>query len=734
MRHERDARLTGLDERKYGWPKFGPFGGELKRQLVVTATLVLTASGAAHSETGYDLWLRYPPVGESTLLREYRSALASIVAPSASPTGRVASAELRRGLQGLLGAALPVDERVAADGAVVLGTPETSPDVAALGWGQALARLGSEGYRIRSTRIAGRSVIAIASQGELGVLYGVFHLLRLIQTGQPLAQLDVAERPRIARRLLNHWDNLDGSVERGYAGRSLWKWEELPQRVDPRVLDYARANASIGLNGTVLNNVNASPLSLSPAYIEKAAALADALRPFGIRVYLSANFAAPRTLGGLPSADPLDPQVAAWWKRKADEIYHRIPDFGGFLVKANSEGQPGPQDYGRSHADGANVLADAVAPHGGVVMYRAFVYDAHVDPDRVKRAYLEFVPLDGKFRDNVLVQVKNGPLDFQPREPFHPMFGAMPKTPLVAELQITQEYLGQSTHLAYLAPMWKEVLDADTYAKGPGSTLAKVVDGTLEGKRLTAIAGVANTGSDENWCGHPLAQANWYAYGRLAWDPDLGAAAIADEWIRMTWGGAPDVVETIRGLLLDSRETYVDYTMPLGLHHLIGGDHYAPMPENTDPRRADWSAVYYHRADGFGIGFDRTSKGSGAVDEYRSPLREQWGDPASCPERLLLWFHRLPWDHRMKSGRTLWQELVAHYTRGAEEARGFVTRWETLAGKLDAPRYEAVLAKLRQQAADAAAWRDKCLGYFQSFSQRPIQPADAAAGPPPRGH
>jgi alpha-glucuronidase len=523
------------------------------------------------------------------------------------------------------------------------------------------------------------------------------------------------------RRLLNHWDNLDGSIERGYAGTSLWKWNELPARIDPRVEDYGRANASLGINGVVLNNVNANPSILTAEYLQKCAALARALRPYGIRVYLSVNFAAPQIIGGLKTADPLDAGVARWWRDKASEIYGHIPDFGGFLVKANSEGQPGPQDYGRTHAEGANVLADAVAPHGGIVLWRAFVYSADVDPDRIKRAYLEFVPLDGRFRDNVIVQVKNGPLDFQPREPFSPLFGATPRTPLMAELQITQEYLGHSVHLVYLAPMWKEVLDADTYAAGPGSFVKKVIDGTLHGHRLNGIAGVANTGSDANWTGHDFAQANWYAFGRLAWNSDLGADEIADEWIAMTWGHSAPVRSTIKSLMLESHETYVDYTMPLGLHHLIGGDHYAPMPENPDPRRADWSAIYYHRADTTGIGFDRTRKGSAAVDQYRSPLREQFNDPTTCPEKFLLWFHRLPWDYRLVSGRTLWDELVRRYHAGAEGARTMVSRWEALRGQVDDERYRAVLAKLQHQAEDAAAWRDKCLKYFQQFSQRSVQ-------------
>jgi beta-glucosidase len=698
-------------------------------RAVVAALLSLGVGAAARAETGYDLWLRYVPVEDAAQRTAYRRLAAAIVVQETSPTARVARAELERGLSGLLGVPVPAAPTVSAGGAIVVGTPAGSPLVAALGGEKELARLGDEGYLIRSTRIGPHAATVVAARGPVGALYGAFHLLRLIQTGRPIAALDVAERPRLALRLLDHWDNLDGTIERGYAGRSLWAWDELPGRIDPRVIDYARANASIGVNGTVINSVNADPASLSAPYLEKAAALAGALRPYGLRVYLSANFAAPKRLGGLATADPLDPGVGRWWRDKADEIYRLIPDFGGFLVKANSEGQPGPQDYGRTHADGANVLADALAPHGGVVMWRAFVYDAHVDADRVKRAYAEFAPLDGRFRQNVLVQVKNGPLDFQPREPFHPLYGAMPRTPLMAELQITQEYLGQSNHLVYLAPMWKEFLDADTYAKGPGSSVARVVDGTLEGQghARTGIAGVANTGRDTNWCGHDFAQANWYAFGRLAWDPGLGADAIADEWIRMTWGGAPEVVATIREMMLASREAFVDYTMPLGLHHLIGGDHYAPMPENTDPRRPDWSATYYHRADASGIGYDRTRSGSGAVDQYRPPLREQWSDPATVPEKLLLWFHHAAWDRALESGRTLWQELIAHYRRGAEAARGFAATWEARAGQVDAERHRAVLEKLRRQAADAAAWAEKALRYFQSFSGRPL-PEAARAG------
>jgi alpha-glucuronidase len=686
-------------------------GVELLPIFALVLLGLAAASRPARAETGYDLWLRYVRVDDEALRALYGRSATSLVVTLDSPTGRILVAELQRGLKGLLGDAPVVAKSVTADGAIVVGTPSASQAISALGWKDALARVGDQGYVIRTATIGGRTATVIASSSDVGALYGAYHFLRLIQTRQPIASLDVEQRPRLDRRLLNHWDNLDGSIERGYAGRSLWKWEELPATIDPRVEDYARANASIGINGSVINSVNANPKSLTAPYLEKATAIANVFRPYGIRVYLAPNFAAPKTIGNLPTADPLDPAVAKWWKDKAAEIYKHIPDFGGFLVKANSEGQPGPQDYGRTHADGANVLADAVKPHGGIVMWRAFVYNADVDPDRVKRAYLELVPLDQKFRDNVLVQVKNGPLDFMPREPFSPLFGAAMKTPLMAELQITQEYLGHSKHLVYLAPMWKEFFEADTYAQGPGTTVAKVTGG---------IAGVANTGSDRNWTGHEFGQANWYAYGRLAWDSNLSSADIADEWIEMTWGHAPDLVAAIRGIMLDSREAFVDYTMPLGLHHLIGGDHYAVMPENDDKRRLDWSATYYHRADTSGVGFDRTTNGSNGVGQYRLPMKEQWNDPKTTPEQFLLWFHRVPWDYRLRSGLTLWDGLVYHYTRGVDEALGMEARWKALADRVDGERHQAVAARLRTQVEDAIAWREKCLRYFQQFSKRPF--------------
>ena len=683
------------------------------KRIALAALLVASLAASGRAEDGSRLWLRYDPIADSTRRATLRAAITSIVISPASPTLRVAADEFEKGTSGLLGTPIPVRNDVAADGAVIAGTPKSTRLIATLGWSDRLAALGNEGYLIRSARVGSHAVTVIAANTDIGVTYGAFHLLRLMQTGAPIVNLHVSSRPRLQLRLLDHWDNLNGSMERGYAGQSIW-WPD----PDARIAEYARADASIGINGAVLNNVNADPRVLTPPYLQKVAAAANTLRPYGIRVYLSANAAAPVMLKELTTADPLDPAVAKWWKAKSDEIYALIPDFGGFVVKANSEGQPGPQDYHRTHADGANVLADALAPHNGVVMWRAFVYNADVDPDRVKRAYMEFVPLDGKFRDNVFVQVKNGPLDFQPREPFHPLFGAMPKTPLMAELQITQEYLGQGNHLVYLAPMWKEFLDSDTYARGAGSTVAKVIDGTLEGKTRTGMVGVANTGRDANWTGHDFAQANWYAFGRLAWDPSLSAESIADEWIHMTWTDEPSAVAKIKSMMMDSREAIVHYSMPLGLHHLIGGNHYAPMPENTDPRRADWSATFYHHAGPDGIGFDRTTTGSNFLSQYFPPVRERWNDVKTTPDTLLLWFHHLPWDYRLASGRTVWEEIVRLYDLGVEQAQGFVKTWTSLKGTIDDDRYAAVLAKLERQAADAAAWRDHCVSYFRQLSRQ----------------
>lgn len=691
---------------------FGVRSGSVPLQAALLGLILLAVIGRAAAEDGYDLWLRYLKVDDPVVLSAYRKKITSIVAQGKSEIAQAIQQELRRGLEGLLGKNIPIADSPPGPGAILVGTPEDSFKVARLGWGRVLKKLGPEGYRIHTAQVDGYPVWVIASQGERGVLYGVFHLLRLLQTHRALDRLECEDKPAYPLRMLDHWDNLDGSIERGYAGKSLWRWKELPERVDARLTDYARACASIGLNGVVLNNVNTDPRILTRDYLVKAAAVAGAFRPYGLRLYLSANFGSPKALGEWPTADPLDPGVGKWWKEKADEIYSLIPDFGGFLVKANSEGQPGPQDYGRTQAQGANMLARALAPHGGSVLWRAFVYSPEVDPDRIKRAYKEFIPLDGQFLPNVLVQVKNGPLDFQPREPFHPLFGAMKQTPLMAELQVTQEYLGQSTHLVYLAPMWKEFLDSDTHAPGPE---------TLVRNRVRGMAGVANTGDDRNWCGHPFAPANWYAFGRLAWNPSLKAEDIAEEWIRMTWGNDPDLVRTLIPLMMGSREIFANYSSPLGLNGMYGGDHYSPMPWSVFPGHEDWSSPYFHRAALDGLGYDRTRQGSDAVDQYYPPLNDLWNDLATCPEEYLLWFHRLSWNYRLKSGLTLWEGLCQKYGEGARGAREMEGLWGKVKGKVDAERFGKVEDKLRQQARDAQDWRDACLGYFQTFSHQPIR-------------
>jgi alpha-glucuronidase len=702
-------------------------------RVVIGVMLVISMFGIAkaQAEDGYDLWMRYRPLPAAGVAA-YRPVATQLVAPAASPTQQAARAELQRGLQGLLGTAPPFVEAATEAGAIVLGTPAAVPQIAALKLD--VDALGHEGFVIRSVVIDGRAATVIAARDDVGALYGAFHFLRLMQTGQSLGRLDLREVPRIKLRVLNHWDNLDRTVERGYAGFSLWDWHKLPDWRDPRYTDYARANASLGINGTVLNNVNTNALMLTPMYLDKAAALAEVFRPYGIRVYLSARFSAPIEIGGLKTADPLDAGVRAWWRTKADEIYARIPDFGGFLIKANSEGQPGPQDYGRSHADGANMLADALAPHHGVVMWRAFVYSNEQPDDRAKQAYNEFVPLDGRFRDNVIVQVKNGAIDFQPREPFHPLFGAMPKTPLMMEFQITKEYLGFATHLAYLGTMYEETLAADTFVEGKGSTVAKVIDGSLHGYRLTGMAGVANIGNDRNWTGSHFDQANWYAFGRLAWDPEQSSKAIAEDWLRMTFSHDPAFTAPALAMMMSSREAVVDYMTPLGLHHLMGrGHHYGPMPWDAEGPRADWTPVYYHRADAQGIGFDRSKSGSDAVAQYAKTLVREFGDARRVPERYLLWFHHLPWDWRLRSGRRLWDELVLHYDHGVDSVRQMRATWSGLERYVDAERFAEVAAFLTIQQNEAQWWRDASIAYFQTFSKLPL-PAGHASPPQTLDH
>jgi alpha-glucuronidase len=684
----------------------------------------LLAAPAARAEDGHDLWLRYLPL-PATCQSSARSEAAALVGDTSSPQLAAAKAELERGLGGLLGAPVASAGTIR-QGAVAFGTPRSSPLIARLAL--PLNGLGNEGYLVRNVLVDGQRITVVAANSDIGVLYGAFRLLRQVQTCRPLANLDVADRPKVKLRVLNHWDNLDRTVERGYAGFSLWDWQKLPDYRDPRYAEYARADASIGINGAVLNNVNAKADSLTPLFLRRTAALADTFRPYGVKVYLSARFTAPMEIGGLKTADPLDPQVQAWWNAKADEIYRLIPDFGGFLVKANSEGQPGPQDYHRTHADGANMLARALAPHGGVVMYRAFVYSADVHEDRAKQAYDEFKPLDGKFDANVLVQVKNGPIDFQPREPFSPLFGQMPKTPLMMEFQITKEYLGFATHLVYLAPLYEEALKSDTFAKGAGSTVAKVVDGELDGHALTGVAGVANTGTDRNWTGSIFDQANWYAFGRLAWDPEASARGIAEDWTRMTFTNASAFVAPVVDMMMRSREAAVDYMTPLGLAHQMARDsHYGPGPWVSGGQREDWTSVYFNKADVNGIGFDRTTAGSDAVGQYAPPAAAAFEAPAD-DDRFLLWFHHEPWDYRTRSGRPLWDELVVRYDHGVSEVAAMRRTWASLAPYVDAERHAQTTSFLAIQEDEARWWRDASIAYFQSFARRPLP---AGHAPPP---
>jgi alpha-glucuronidase len=674
--------------------------------------------GTLLAEDGYRLWLRYAKISQPKLLSHYRKHATEIVIQQSCPTFKAVKNELQKGLFGLLGRKVPENASISKSGALVVGTPEKSLILRRLIQASELESAGEEGYVIRSSSFNNCPVTIIAANKPEGVLYGTFHFFRLIQTRQPIDKLYIQSKPRIQKRLLNHWDNLNGSVERGYAGKSIWNWKKLPKRIDPRYKDYARANASIGINGTVLNNVNSQAEILTKDYISKAATIANILRPYGIQVYFSIKFTSPMEIGGLSTADPLEPGVRQWWKEKVQQIYQKIPDFGGFLVKAYSEGQPGPQIYGRTHADGANMLAEALSPHKGIVMWRSFVYDISIDPDRSKCGYLEFVPLDGKFAANVLIQSKNGPVDFQPREPFNPLFGAMPKTPIMVELQITQEYTGQGIHLVYLAPQWKEVLYSDTFAKGPGTLVAEIVDGSAENHNLSGIAGVSGIGADRNWMGHHFSQANWYAFGRLAWDHALTSQNIAEEWIRMTWSNDPAIIDVIANIMAGSWEACVDYMTPLGLHHLMAaGHHYGPGPDYVNPDRADWSSTYYHKADSKGIGSDRSSKGSNGVGQYAEPLRKSWDSPATCPEKYLLWFHHLPWTYHMSSGKSLWKELQFHYNRGVDEVFAMQKAWYSLEDKIDRQRFDHVKKRLEMQLENAQQWRDICLEYFGRFAK-----------------
>jgi alpha-glucuronidase len=661
-------------------------------KIITQLVIFMLVTLSVFAEDGHNLWLR-----------NSNPKQVNVVCVKTTPTLTIARQELQKGWKGEAGTTVSLVMK--ADKAI-----------------------RGDGYRISKN--------AIQANTENGILYGVFDLLRRQKTGESI-QEEICN-PSYDRRILNHWDNVDGSIERGYAGQSIfWRKgnDDLTVTEADKTLwqEYARANASIGINGSVLNNVNASQLMLTKEYLQRVKAIAEVLRPYGIRTYLSVKFSSPALIGGLKTSDPLNPEVAQWWKDKVKEIYSLIPDFGGFLVKANSEGQPGPQDFGRTHADGANMMADALKPYGGIVMWRAFVYSAS-NEDRAKQAYLEFMPLDGQFLDNVIIQVKNGPIDFQPREPFSPLFGAMKKTIVMPELQMTQEYLGHSVHLAFLAPMWEEFLQSDTYQNGPGSTVARCTDGSIFPQKYSAIAGVANIGLDANWCGHPFAQANWYAFGRLAWNSSLKSEQIADEWIKLTFGKANEPKEVsaidwnlnflspVKQMMQESREAIVDFMMPLGLHHIFSANgHYGPGPWWAPKgMRKDWTPPYYHQADTLGIGFDRTSSGSNNLSQYQEPLRSELTNLSTCPEAYLLWFHHLPWDYKMKSGRSLWDELCIHYDRGVQQVRRFQKIWDQAERFVDHERFADVQKRLRDQSLNALEWKDGCMLYFQKFSRKPF--------------
>ncbi|WP_338357401.1 alpha-glucuronidase family glycosyl hydrolase [Yeosuana marina] len=690
----------------------------LKKLIVFVFCLVCIDSVA---NNGYNLWLQYRFIQNEELRLNYQSNIQKLIPVGNTESIKVGLEELKRALNGMLGSEFLSETHDEYANTLLFGSEENLSEDIRIQLGNAFNEINDEGFIIRSFSVKGKKYIVISGKTDVGVLYGVFNFLKLLQTHQSIEKLNIVDSPKIKIRVLNHWDNLDRTVERGYAGFSIWDWHRLPDYIDPRYIDYARANASIGINGTVLNNVNANALILTPQYLEKVEALANVFRPYGIKVYLTARFSAPIEIGGLKTADPLDPDVIKWWQDKAKEIYARIPDFGGFLVKANSEGQPGPQNYGRNHVDGANMLANALDPFGGIVMWRAFVYSEHDTTDRAKQAYTEFVPYDGQFKDNVIIQVKNGPIDFQPREPFHPMFGAMPKTPLMMEFQITQEYLGQSTHSVFLPKLYEEVLQSDTYRKGKGSIVAKVIDGTLDNKRLTGIAGVSNIGNDINWTGNPMLQANWYGFGRLAWNPYLHADTIAEEWLRETFSNHEDFVEPVKEMMLNSLEAVVDYMTPLGLHHIMAtGHHYGPGPWVSNLSRPEWNPVYYHKADSLGIGFDRTPTGSNATAQYAPEVASKFNNLETCPEKYLLWFHHVSWHYKLKNGETLWDGMALKYQEGVNQVASMRYTWKQVKPYVDEERFNEVDMLLNIQYKEAKWWRDACLLYFKQYSKMPL--------------
>lgn len=691
---------------------------------IFSLLILLLLQAKTHAEDGYKLWLRYDRIQNKKTLSLYQDQLKQYTFMGSSATINAAKTELRNGLSSLLGKKIPETDAIKNNSIVVAPLSRLGANADKELRAQ-LRQLGKEGFIIKNITGGGKNYTLITANSDIGLLYGTFRFLQILASETSITRISVSDYPRLQNRLLNHWDNPDGSIERGYAGRSIFDWNTLPGKISRRYIDYARANASVGINGTVLNNVNANPNILTHEYLVKVKALADAFRPYGIKVYVSVNFAAPIRIGKLATADPADPAVKQWWKKKADEIYQLIPDFGGFCVKANSEGQPGPQDYGRSHTDGANMLAEALAPHRGIVMWRAFVYKNR-EQDRIRESYDEFHPTNGKFASNVFLQVKNGPIDFQPREPFHPLFGAMDKTPLMLEVQLTQEYLGFSTHLVYLGPLFEECLQSDTYAKGQGTTVAKVIEGKVSPQKMTGMAGVANIGDARNWTAHPFAQANWYAFGRMSWNPELKASGVVREWNILTFGNNKVLLDGLQQITMQSREAAVNYIGPLGLTMLMDISHYRPAPWRRDKPAPTGTRESFHRADENGIGFDRTTAGSDAVSQYAGALKERFNDIHTCPEKFLLWFHHADWDYKTSSGKTLWNELCYRYSAGVYTVRAMQNKWETLKTLVDPERFTLVKNLLTEQEKEAVIWRDACLLYFQTFSKRPI-PAELEA-------
>ncbi|MGO4920983.1 alpha-glucuronidase family glycosyl hydrolase [Maribacter spongiicola] len=691
-----------------------------KNVLVLFFFLMITVAQSQHV-SDYDLWLKYNLIDNSELSDSYSKITNSISISSKSEVLKNVKKELTLALPKMLNNKSKFQNGFTDETTLLIDTFKNLPTDLKPKIQKSIDSVNGEGFIIKFLTFKNKPLIIITAKKEVGLLYGTFRLLEFMQLHKPLTGIDVVDSPKIQLRMLNHWDNLDRSVERGYAGFSLWNWQKLPEHIDERYIDYARANASIGINATVLTNVNANALVLTPMYLEKIEALANVFRGYGIKVYLTARFSAPIEIGNLETADPLDSEVQKWWANKASEIYKRIPDFGGFLVKANSEGQPGPQNYGRNHVDGANMMATALEPFGGNIIWRAFVYSEHDDTDRAKQAYNEFLPYDGKFKDNVVVQVKNGPIDFQPREPFHPMFGALKKTPLAIEFQITQEYLGFSSHLVFLPKLFEEILDTDTYQKGEGSTVARVIDGSLYGNKITALAGVSNIGTDINWTGHPFAQANWYGFGRLAWDPYISSDQIAEEWLRLTYNTDIAFVEPVKKMMLSSHEAVVNYMNPLGLHHIFDtGHHYGPGPWVDNLGRPDWNPVYYHKADTEGIGFDRTTSGSNATEQYAPHVQDMYNDVTAIPEEYLLWFHHLSWNYKLKNGEILWNAIALKYQEGVDQVKTMIKTWDASKSYVSEQEYNDVKMLLQIQLKEAQWWRDACLLYFQTFSKLPL--------------